>query len=42
MVETVDPFEGGKIDGFEVGQGPRWRITSVVYKPMMDSARALS
>ena len=40
VVVPVDPFEGGEFDRFEARQGPRRAMSSVLYSPMMDSAKA--
>jgi hypothetical protein len=42
VVEPVDPLQGGVLDVVETLPGPRRRISSVLYSPMMVSARALS
>jgi hypothetical protein len=42
MVEPVDPLQGGVLDLVEALPGPRRRISSVLYRPMIVSARALS
>ena len=42
VVEPVDVFEGGDLDLLAVRQGPRGLISSVLNRPMTDSASALS
>ncbi len=42
MIEPVDPFGGGILDCSTVRHGPRCLITSVLYKPLIVSASALS
>ena len=38
VVEPIDPFQGGYLDLLD---GPRGLINSVLYSPLMVSARAL-
>jgi hypothetical protein len=42
VVEPVDPLKGGVLDLIEALPGPRRRTSSVLYRPMIVSARALS
>ena len=42
VIEPVDPLQGGVLDVVEALPGPRRRISSVLYSPMIVSARALS
>ena len=42
VVEPVDPLQGGVLDLVEALPGPRRRISSALYSPMIVSARALS
>jgi hypothetical protein len=42
VVEPGDPFGGGQLDLLEVRQGLRGLINSVLYRPLIVSARALS
>jgi hypothetical protein len=41
VVEPVDPFQGGVLEVVDALPGPRRRISSVLYSPMIVSARAL-
>jgi hypothetical protein len=42
VVEPVDPLQGGILDLVQALQGPRRPISSVLYRPMIVSASALS
>jgi hypothetical protein len=42
VVEPVDPLQGGLLDLIKTFQGPRRRISSVLYSPMIVSASAWS
>jgi hypothetical protein len=42
VVEPVDPLQGGVLEVVDALPGPRRRISSVLYSPMIVSARALS
>ena len=42
MVEPVHIFEGGILDLIPLCHGPVGRKSSVLYRPITDSARALS
>ena len=42
VVEPVDPLQGGVLDLIQGLPGPRRRTSSVLYRPMMVSANALS
>jgi hypothetical protein len=42
VVEPVDPFQGGVLEVVDALQGPRRRTSSVLYRPMIVSASALS
>jgi hypothetical protein len=42
VVEPVDPLQGGVLDLVQALPGPRRRISSVLYRPMIVSAKALS
>ena len=42
VVKPIDPLQDRILDGVGVRQGPRRRMTSVLYNPLIVSARALS
>jgi hypothetical protein len=42
VVEPVDPLQGGVLDLIKTLPGPRRRTSSVLYRPMIVSASALS
>jgi hypothetical protein len=42
VVEPVDPLQGGHFDLVETRQGPRRRMSPVLYSPIWVSARALT
>ena len=42
IVVPVDPFQGAELDGVQPAPGPSATISSVLNKPMIDAAIALS